>query len=107
GWFATYWVKSLNQINVLPEKFKGFWMDKAYRIPNNATGDESPKQLATDTVPISAHTVRSIFVIPESAATVKAGQPFEIQGIAFDGGEGIRRVEISADGGQSWTDATL
>jgi DMSO/TMAO reductase YedYZ molybdopterin-dependent catalytic subunit len=33
GWFATYWVKALDRINVLPEKFKGFWMDKAYRIP--------------------------------------------------------------------------
>ena len=33
GWYATYWVKSLNKINVLSEKFHGFWMDKAYRIP--------------------------------------------------------------------------
>ena len=35
GWFATYWVKSLSEINVLNDKFKGFWMDKAYRVPNN------------------------------------------------------------------------
>src|SRR5690348_13247805 len=33
GWYATYWVKALNHIRVLPEKFHGFWMDKAYRIP--------------------------------------------------------------------------
>src|SRR5882757_1268376 len=34
GWYATYWVKSLHEITVLPEKFRGFWMDKAYRIPD-------------------------------------------------------------------------
>src|SRR5439155_22358866 len=43
GWYATYWVKSLNHINVLPQKFKGFWMDKAYRIPGNPEANESPK----------------------------------------------------------------
>ena len=38
GWYATYWVKALNQVNVLAEKFHGFWMDKAYRIPTSADG---------------------------------------------------------------------
>ena len=36
GWFATYWVKSLKTITVLPAKFEGFWMKTAYRIPDNA-----------------------------------------------------------------------
>jgi DMSO/TMAO reductase YedYZ molybdopterin-dependent catalytic subunit len=107
GWFATYWVKSLNAINVLPEKFKTFWMDKAYRIPKNPEGNESPKQLATDTVPISEHTVRSLFVVPERVAAAKVNQPVEFQGVAFDSGKGIRQVELSTDGGTSWSDAKL
>jgi DMSO/TMAO reductase YedYZ molybdopterin-dependent catalytic subunit len=107
GWFATYWVKSLNEITVLPEKFKGFWMDKAYRIPKNETASESPQQLATETVPINRHDVRSLFVIPEAGQTVRAGETLEVQGIAFDDGSGIRRVEVSADAGKTWTDTKL
>jgi sulfite dehydrogenase len=107
GWFATYWVKSLNEITVLPEKFKGFWMDKAYRIPKNDTASESPQQLATETVPINRHDVRSLFVIPEAGQSVRAGEALEVQGIAFDDGSGIRRVELSADGGKSWAEAKL
>lgn len=30
-----------------------------------------------------------------------------MKGIAFDGGSGIARVEVSADGGQHWTEARL
>jgi DMSO/TMAO reductase YedYZ molybdopterin-dependent catalytic subunit len=107
GWYATYWVKSLNKIDVLPEKFKSFWMDKAYRIPNNPTGNEDPKKLATDTVPISKHSVRSIFVNPEPGQRVKAGAAMELEGIAFDYGAGIKQVEVSTDGGKNWSPAKL
>ena len=107
GWFATYWVKSLTAIEVLNKPFDGFWMAKAYRIPNNATGNESPQQLATDTVPISRHTCRSIIVSPEPGQRVKAGQATEVEGVALDAGEGIARVEVSTDGGRTWTDAKL
>jgi hypothetical protein len=107
GWYATYWVKSLHAINVLPEKFKSFWMDKAYRIPNNPQGNEDPKNLATDTVPISKHSVRSIFVTPEPGQRIKAGQATELQGVAFDYGAGIKQVEVSTDGGKTWANAKL
>jgi hypothetical protein len=100
-------VKSLNKIDVLPEKFKSFWMDKAYRIPNNPTGNEDPKNLATDTVPISKHSVRSIFVNPEPGQRVKAGAAMELEGIAFDYGAGINQVEVSTVGGKNWSPAKL
>ncbi|MGH7175960.1 MAG: molybdopterin-dependent oxidoreductase, partial [Tepidisphaeraceae bacterium] len=90
GWFATYWVKSLNQITVLPEKFEGFWMAKAYRIPKNADASESPQHLATETIPIHRHTLRSILVAPEPAQRIKLGKAIEIEGVAFDDGAGIR-----------------
>jgi hypothetical protein len=31
----------------------------------------------------------------------------ELRGIAFDGGSGIRRVDVSTDGGTTWRDAAL
>ncbi|MBX9947972.1 MAG: molybdopterin-dependent oxidoreductase [Candidatus Obscuribacterales bacterium] len=107
GWYATYWVKSLAKIDVLRGKFDGFWMEKAYRIPKNANASEMPENLAKDTVPINKMNVRSILVRPDLSDVVRAGKQFEIEGIAFDGGSGIARVEVSLDGGSSWNVAKL
>ena len=107
GWYATYWVKALNHIQVLPQKFHGFWMDKAYRIPTSPDGKESPEHLASETTPIHRMSLRSLFVRPEPGEQIPAKAPFEIQGIAFDGGAGIQRVEVSSDDGASWGTALL
>ena len=107
GWFGTYWVKSLNEITVLPEPFKGFWMAKAYRIPNNPDAQETPQSLATETVPIAAMSVRSVFVRPEPSERLKRAERIEVEGLALDGGHGIRKVELSLDGGRTWRDAQL
>lgn len=107
GWYATYWVKALSEINVLPQRFKGFWMDKGYRVPNNPDCQESPKDLAKETVPISRMTVRSLFAAPEVGEKVPAGKAYEVQGVAMDSGKGIDKVEVSADGGKTWSAAKL
>ncbi len=107
GWYATYWVKSLASIKVLPEKFHGFWMDKAYLIPKNADATETPEHLATDTVPINKMNLRSLIVSPDLRDVVQAGVVCEIHGIAFDSGFGISKVEVSTDGGKSWRTANL
>jgi DMSO/TMAO reductase YedYZ molybdopterin-dependent catalytic subunit len=107
GWYGTYWVKALSDVTVLPQAFSNFWTDKAYRIPSGPNGNESPSNLAKDTIPISRFNVRSIFVRPEPDETLHHGMPNEIEGIAFDSGYGIRRVEVSTDGGSTWTDARL
>jgi sulfite dehydrogenase (cytochrome) subunit A len=107
GWYGTYWVKALSDITVLPQPFSNFWTDKAYRIPNDPNGTESPQNLAKDTVPINKFNVRSIFVRPEPNEVWHAGIRNEIEGVAFDSGYGIRRVEVSTDGGASWVDARL
>jgi DMSO/TMAO reductase YedYZ molybdopterin-dependent catalytic subunit len=107
GWYATYWVKALHQINVLDKRFDGFWVAKAYRVPPTKNYRESPKDLAKETTPITTMTVRSLFVRPAPQERVAATQPYEVQGIALDGGNGIRRVELSIDDGASWREARL
>lgn len=107
GWYATYWVKSLASIEVLPQKFQGFWMDKSYRISKNEDAVETPENLATDTVPINKMNVRSLIVSPGAEDIVRAGKQCEVQGIAFDSGAGIKKVEISVDGGKNWQASTL
>ncbi len=107
GWYATYWVKALSEITVVDRPYDGFWMARAYRIPNNAGAQESPQALAADTVPINRMNVRSFFTRPGSDETLPAGRPCALEGIAFDGGDGIRAVEYSTDGGATWTAARL
>lgn len=107
GWYATYWVKALNEITVLDKPFDGFWVAKAYRVPNTPDFQESPKNLAKETVPINHMTVRSLFVRPEPGEQLTAGTPYEVQGLAIDGGHGMKKVEVSTDGGTIWTDAKL
>jgi len=101
GWYATYWVKSLESITVLTGPCDNFWMKTAYRIPTTANAVEKPDQLAKVTVPIHRMNVRSFFTLPETLSP-QVGKPVELNGIAFDGGSGIARVEVSTDGGTTW-----
>jgi sulfite dehydrogenase len=107
GWYATYWVKALSEINVLPKAFAGYWMAPAYRIPTTPNAVETPKELAKVTVPINRMNIRSFFTTPDAGAHFPVGRAVELDGIAFDGGSGIKQVEVSADGGKSWMDAKL
>src|SRR5438477_8373303 len=36
GHYGTYWVKHLTEITVVDEQFNGYWMNPAYRVPDNA-----------------------------------------------------------------------
>ena len=82
-------------------------MKKAYRIPANAYASERPDDLATETAPVTRMNVRSLFVPPRPGETFARGTMAELQGLAWDGGTGIARVETSVDGGASWQDARL
>lgn len=107
GWYATYWIGMLNEIKVYPDSFKGYWMNKAYLIPKNVrNANESPDSLAKETVPISKLDIRSIFVSPEPDSTIIVNQQCVIEGLVFDGGDSIVKVEISTNG-KTWNNATL
>jgi len=106
GYYGTYWVKHLNEITVLSEPFTGFWNATAYRIPDNGCGFIEPGTTAAKTTEIKRYKVRSFITSVLDGAQVKAGK-MSLKGIAFDGGYGIREVQVSVDGGRTWSDATL
>ncbi len=106
GWYATYWVKALARITVLPRPFDGYWMTKAYKLPKTPNGVEDPTRLAADLVPISRLNARSFFTSPDPDSTLPLNQTSLIEGIAFDGG-GVQRVEVSVDPVGPWQDAIL
>jgi len=107
GWYATYWVKNLSEIEVVDSVFEKFWMKPAYRIPDTPCGCIEPGTAPARTVPINRMTVRSFIAAPASGARVKMGQALTVKGIAFDGGNGITEVQISADSGATWHRAQL
>jgi hypothetical protein len=102
GWYATYWVKNLSEIKVVDKPFEAFWMKPAYRIPDTPCGCIEPGTAPKRTVPIHRMTVRSFIAVPEQGARLPAGVPVTVKGIAFDGGYGIREVQVSDDGGMTW-----
>ena len=50
--------------------------------------------------------VNSLITSHHDGDKVKAGK-VTVSGMAWDGGYGIRVVQVSADGGKTWTEATL
>jgi sulfite dehydrogenase (cytochrome) subunit A len=107
GWYATYWIKNLSAITVLNKPFEGFWMKTAYRIPDTACGCVAPGTAPKHTVPINRMTVRSFIIAPKDGDRFPGGSPVTLKGIAFDGGYGIREVDVSDDGGATWRRAQL
>jgi DMSO/TMAO reductase YedYZ molybdopterin-dependent catalytic subunit len=108
GWTATYWVKALTELTLRDAPCDGFWMKTAYRVPRGlfgASGFES--QDTPQNSPITTIRVNSLVVAPEPGTTIPAGRSGELLGVAWDGGSGIARVEVSQDGGASWREAAL
>ncbi len=107
GWYATYWVKNLSEITVIDHVFEEFWMKPGYRIPDTPCGCVEPGTAPKRTIPINRMTVRSFIASPENGARLPVGRPATLKGIAFDGGYGLREVQVSDDAGATWRRARL
>jgi sulfite dehydrogenase len=111
GYFGTYWVKHLSEIEVIEEPaytgHDAFFMATAYRLPDNDCLCVAPGTAAAKTKPISTLAVRSFITSVANGGVLPARHGVELKGIAFDGGAGISTVELSIDGGRSWRAAKL
>ena len=107
GYYGTYWVKHLNVINVVNDPFTGFWMEKAYRIPDTPGASITPGTVPKTTVPIARFNVRSFITSHADGTAIRTGQETRLRGIAFDGGNGIRGMTFTYDGGRTWREAQL
>ena len=107
GWFATYWVKAINDIEVLDQPDDNFWMKTAYTIPDTPHADMKPGQTGVKMVPINKMVPRSFVTNVKAGQAVKAGAPTLVRGIALGGDTGVARVDLSSDGGKNWQPTTL
>jgi DMSO/TMAO reductase YedYZ molybdopterin-dependent catalytic subunit len=109
GWTGTYWMKHITSIRPVTKPESGFWMNPAYRIPLGkfpVVAHFTSQETAVNT-PITEMVVNSLITSHADGASVKAGSPVVMGGIAWDAGYGIASVDISVDGGQTWQSARL
>lgn len=103
GWYGMASVKWLDRITIAERPFAGYQQARGYRIR------QVPEEEGT---PVDRIVPRSLMIppgIPDFATrerTVEAG-PVAITGRAWSGFAPVARVEVSADGGDSWSDARL
>ena len=107
GYYGTYWVKHLSDIEVIDGVYEGFWMKSAYRIPDTPDHCIEPGATPKATVPINRLAVRSFITSLQSGASVPARRETVVRGIAFDSGRGLDGVAFSSDGGRNWREARL
>jgi sulfane dehydrogenase subunit SoxC len=103
GWYGMTNVKWLERITVLDEPFEGYQQARGYRMRQDP--DEQGE-------PVSRMVPRSLMAppgIPDFLTRERTVEsvPCKIRGRAWSGHGAIDRVEVSDDGGGSWSDARL
>lgn len=101
GWYGMASIKWLTRIVVTDKPFDGHFqtVDYAYYVRRNGLPSR---------VPLAEMQVKSQIARPIAGQSLVAGRPVNIYGAAWTGSDAdIRRVEVSTDGGASWSDARL
>ncbi len=107
GHYSDSWIKMLSKITV-GEKYRSlFFMDVAYRIPDNECECETPQDRFKQTKPITLMNVKSVIGYPTNSTKVYHNSHVVVRGVAFDDGHGIKDVFVSIDGGKTWEKSIL
>ena len=107
GVYSDSWIKMLSNITVTDKYKHLFFMDHAYRVPDNDCECETPEKPFPKTKPIYRMNVKSLIGYPVNGGKLTHKSHTVVRGVAWDGGAGIREVQISLDGGKTWDKAEL
>ncbi len=107
GAYSDSWVKMLENVSVSAEYKELFFMDVAYRMPDNECECETPESPAPKSKPITTMNVKSLIGYPTRDSLINVNSKVTLKGVAFDSGHGIKEVLISMDGGKTWDAAVL
>ncbi|GAA2897283.1 sulfite oxidase [Streptosporangium fragile] len=103
GWYGMTHVKWLREITVVDRPFDGFQQAVAYRLR------QSPDEPGE---PVTRIEPRALLIPPghpdfmTRARFARAGR-ITVEGRAWSGWGPVTRVEVSSDGGESWSEAEL
>src|SRR3981081_1791244 len=107
GWCAVYWIKMLNDIEVLDQPDTNYWTATGYRVPDTPHNTVKPGETGFKMVPVTRNAPRSFITNVTDATTVKPGEAVAVRGIAFGGDCGVAQVEVSTDEGHNWQPTQL
>jgi DMSO/TMAO reductase YedYZ molybdopterin-dependent catalytic subunit len=99
GWYGVASVKWLTRIEVIDHPFDGYYQTKKYVI-------QQLLKHGAETVPLGPMAVKSEILRPDGGAVLGVGT-IRLFGIAWAGDHAVDRVEVSTDGGQTWSAAEL
>jgi DMSO/TMAO reductase YedYZ molybdopterin-dependent catalytic subunit len=102
GWCGVYWVKMLNDIEVLDQPDTNYWTATGYRVPDTPHNTVRPGEAGFKLVPVTRNAPRSFITNIHDGDSILAGMPTTLRGIAFGGDCGVARVDLSIDGGKNW-----
>jgi DMSO/TMAO reductase YedYZ molybdopterin-dependent catalytic subunit len=105
GWVGDDWVRYLTDMEVRADEPKAFYYNPGYRFPATPGAPGAPVP-ADQMKPMTRANVKSLLGSLSDGDLLRPGT-HELLGVAFSGEAGIDRVEVSLDGGKSWTAAKL
>lgn len=105
GWAGAASCKWLTEITVLDKPAEGNFMNPGYRMPNTPVKPGEAVK-AEDTHSVTGLTVKSLIAAPSDGTKLRPGKQ-QIKGVAWAGEADVTKVEISTDGGSSWSPAEL
>jgi sulfane dehydrogenase subunit SoxC len=103
GWYGMTHVKWLQTITAVDEPFRGFQQDVGYHFRQSA---EEQGRALTRILPRSLMIPPGIPDFPARTRFVEPGSCL-LEGRAWSGAGPIVKIEVSADGGDSWSEAGL
>jgi DMSO/TMAO reductase YedYZ molybdopterin-dependent catalytic subunit len=103
GWYGMAHVKWLREVAVLDEPFRGYQQAETYLFR------ESEADPGTPVTRIRPRALLAPPGIPDFLTRARRlpAAPCLLEGRAWSGWAPVTRVEVSADGGQTWAEATL
>jgi len=105
GWEGAYSIKWLTRLQVSDREHDGPFVQSGYRYPRYPVSPGTAVAPA-DMVPLQGLRVKSLLTAP-AADSVISGGPVRISGFAWAGDVEVARVDVSSDGGRTWTAARL
>lgn len=100
GWFGMAAVKWLQRIVVTEERFSGYYETVDYAFWEQ-------KDAGVALVPITEMQVKASIARPGINEVITSGSSCQITGAAWTSEADITKVEVSTDGGRSWSEASL
>jgi DMSO/TMAO reductase YedYZ molybdopterin-dependent catalytic subunit len=98
GWYGMAAVKWVARIEAIAHSFRGFYQVERYTMAH-------PEQGETESTPLTKIAMRSLITMPEDGDTLLRGR-HTLRGLAWSGFAPVSQVEVSVDGGVTWSPAT-